>query len=209
MPVSIPKAQAIALGENFLDNPNLGSSDKTGLIPKESASALELLAQAIIDKANENLKIERHHSSGALSESIHATYPEYINGVLTINIMALFYYDFINKGVRGTRGGAGLYSFKNEGTSKKMVSAIAEWLIRSGKSTENVNPKKTPIKLEQRRIEISKMGGAYAKAKSIKMYGIKATGFMDKAISFARQATLNTIGPAFKVDIINALPKKI
>jgi hypothetical protein len=69
--------------------------------------------------------------------------------------------------------------------------------------------KKTYGGLEKKRKSISQLNlgrqVAYAVARSIKQHGIKATGFMDKAVASTSSKVQDRLGNALEVDIINSL----
>lgn len=206
MPQSISKAQAELLSSGFLDT--LGSKPEfNDLDITESLAALILLAGELIEEANSNLQQGGHIGQGKLSDSLKVLNPEYVGKQIQLDIEALFYYQFINKGVRGTQSGGGLYSFKSSFPSRKMVSEIAKWLKTAKKATSNVS---RPVgNLETKRKSISQLNKAYAVARSIKMHGIKATNFFDKAVKVAQSHAKEELGKALKIDIINSLPTNL
>lgn len=202
--MSISKVQAEALAENFLDD--IGS-DQSELQPRETFSEIILLAGEFIEDAQSNLIKANNISSGALSESLQAGEPSVNGSVLSIDVFMNFYGKFINSGVKGTRSGSSKagYSFRNEIVSKKMLAAIAEWIKRAQISTQTVKKYAPYGAHETRRRTISEIDSAYGKARSIKMYGIKATGFLDKAVETTTQKVKDRLGLALKIDIINSI----
>lgn len=197
--------QAKLLAEGFLDG--LGSNDYGDFQPEASVNALIDVAAVLIQNAQRILNSKNKVSSGALSDSIQVQAPQYSNGTITLNIEALYYYQFINKGVKGTRGGAGKYSFKNEMPSRKMVNAISGWIKRGGLSTSSVT--RSVSNLESKNKSIAQFNRAYAVARSIKQKGIRPTRFFDEAVRIAQKYAADVLGAALKVDIINSLPKEI
>lgn len=205
MAQSISQAQAANLG--FLDTVGGG---KEGFVPRETASTMVQLAQDIIDQVAANLDAGGHNSSGALSSSFHMTEPEINGDIITLNIMALDYYDYINKGVRGTKSGMGPYSFKNDNPSLKMVQSISDWAGRSFFSSRNIKVAVTATERKHKAVaSLSKMAKAYAIARSIKQKGIKGSGYLDKAINVAKLTMTDRIGAGLAVDITRTLPKTI
>lgn len=200
--MSISKSQALLLADGLLDD--LGS-DKEGLQPRDTLSELILLAGELVEDAQERLKKDNSNASGHLSESIAILDPVQSGNTVKLDIEMNFYGKFINKGVAGTKSGSGLYKFKYDKPSKKMVEAIKEGIKSAKKKTLNVNPKKTISKNEQKNVSISEIGSAYAAARSIVQKGIKATGFMDLAIDNTEKKVKDRLGAALKIDIINAL----
>lgn len=206
MPISITKAQSSALSEGFLNN--LGSSPEFADLPMdESVKALYQLARYLIEEANNNLDKGGHVSTGELRDSHKVINPEIIGGNITMEIEALARYAFLNKGVRGTKSGNGLYSFKSSYPSQDMVKEIRAWMTRAGISTRNIQ--KSVSKLEKKRKSISEYDNAYAMARSIKMKGIKPTGYFDKAVRSAQTRAKEVLGQALVVDVISALPKDL
>ena len=206
MAQTITQAQKSALSSGFLDT--LGSNPEFSDFPvDETVQALYELAGYLIEQANNNLQKNGNISSGALIDSHKVVNPQFVGGNIQMDIEALAYYAFINKGVRGTKSGNGLYSFKSSFPSQKMVSEIQAWMKRAGISTRNIQ--KSVSKLERKRKSISEIDSAYAMARSIKMKGIKPTGYFDKAVKSAQSKAKETLGQALVVDVINSLPKNL
>jgi hypothetical protein len=126
--MSIAKAQAQALAEGFLDS--IGSSDKSGLRPKETLSELIVLAGELIESAQKNLNASNANHTGKLSESLTAGEPVQNGTAIEMDILMNFYGKFINKGVRGTKSGSSKagYSFKHDIPSTSMVQAMEGYL---------------------------------------------------------------------------------
>lgn len=205
--MSISKSQAELIATNFLDS--LGSG-KEGLVPKETATQLILLAGDLIDKAQENLINSNSNASGKLSSSIEADEPIVDGPTVRIDIAMNYYGEFIDKGVRGTKSGSGQYVFKSDYPPKKMVDSIKNYISTSGKKVYNTNSKKTISKNEQKNSAISQLANmAYATSRSILQHGIKKTGFMTKAIQEVSDESADKFQQAFKIDVINSLPDKL
>lgn len=202
--MSISKQQAKALADGFLDN--IGSS-KSDFQPRNTLSELFLLAGELVEKAQKNLNKANITSTGALSESIIALDPVRNGNVVSVDVMMNFYGQFHNKGVKGTRSGSSRagYSFKNELVSDNMYNAIDKWIKRAKQTTRTVKKYKGYGKHETKRKSISQFDSTYATARSIKMYGIKPTGFMDKAIADTEAKIQKRLGDALVVDIIDGL----
>ncbi len=203
MATSIRQAQADLLNSGDLDK--LGADFEL----TETEDALILAAAYLVEQAQNELSKGGHVSSGELSDSIVANDPKESAGRVSIDVEALFYYQFINKGVRGLKGGSGQYSFKTAYPSKDMVASIEKWMKRSGKASTNVNKKHTISANEAKNVSVSELDAAYAVAKSIKTKGIKASHFFDKAIELAENYVQSELGKSFTADIINALPESI
>lgn len=206
MAQTISQAQRSAISEGFLDN--LGSSrDSDGLKTDHIVDALGEIAGILLDETNKNLDKGGHNSSGALASSFTVVDPTVRGKVLSLDIEALQYYQFLNNGVKGTKSGNGRYAFKNPYPSKKMVKEIGDWMKRAGMSTRNI--KKSVSKQESKQSSVAQLNAAYAVARSIKQKGIKGTGFFDKAVQTANQKTKEILGKALKIDIINSLPTNL
>lgn len=209
MDQTIGQAQAAALADGFLGS--LGSSKDAEFVPEASLTALINLAAILITNVHINLQQSNQVSSGKLSDSFKVQNPTGTPKAITLKIEAASYYDFQNKGVRGTRGGSsgGNYSFKNESPSKDMVKAIEDWMKRGGMSTAIVPKQHTLTGHESKQKSISELNSAYGVARKIKIKGIKGTGYFDKAVKIAQQYAQEVLGKGLVVDIINALPKKL
>jgi hypothetical protein len=207
MAQTISSAQSNAISSGFLDT--LGSND--GFEPTETLSALIELAAKLIETAQNNLQQSSQISSGALSDSFKVNDPDKKGKVITLNVEAAEYYDYVNKGVRGTAGGnsTGGYAFKNNFPSTDMVNSISAWLKRAGKASTLVNKSKSTSKLEVKNKTISEFDSAYATARGIKIHGIKGSGYFDKAINVAKAYAASELGAALRIDIINSLPNKL
>ena len=202
--MSISKAQAAALAEGFLDD--IGTS-KDVFRPKELYTELFLLVGELIANAQDNLNHANITNTGKLSESIIADEPIQNGAILRVDVLMNFYGQFHNKGVKGTRSGQSTagYSFKNEVVSRKMYQAIADWIKRAGLTTRTVNKYSGHGAHETKRKTIAGYDSAYAVARSIKMKGLKPTGFLDKAIADTSAKIEQRLGAALVVDVIDGL----
>lgn len=206
MAEGISKSQAKVLASGFLDS--LGNSPEfSDFIPDESLTALINVAALLIQEAGKNLHQSGHVSSGKLIDSLRALDPEYVGRHIAVDIEALFYYQFLNKGVKGTKGGSGQYSFRSSIPSRKMVESIRGWLQKAGASSFNI--KKSVSNLERKNKSISQFDKAYAVARAIKMKGIRANSFFDKAVQIAKGYAAYELGKSLAVDVINSLPTKL
>lgn len=207
MAQSISSAQSAFLKSGQISN--FGSSKD--FEPRESLSALIQLAAMIIENAQSNLQSAGQVSSGALSDSFKSTDPIEKGNAIYIQISALDYYDFQNKGVKGTKGGSssGGYAFKNSFPSQAMVSAIDKWIKHGHAVTRNTSKKHSISKNESKNAAISDMDNAYMVARSIKIKGIKGSGYFDKAVKLAQAYAKDILGKALLIDVVNAIPNKI
>jgi hypothetical protein len=205
--MSIAKAQAQALAEGFLDS--LGSSDKSGLRPKETLSELIVLAGELIEDAQKNLNASNANHTGKLSESLIAGEPVQNGTAVELDIMMNFYGQFVNKGVKGTKAGSSTagYSFKHDIPSTSMVQAMASYLKGAASRVSNADVKKYGAhkRGEKKNLSLSKIDSAFAMARSIKQHGIKPTGFLDKAIATTRNKISDRLGAALRIDIISSI----
>ncbi len=200
--MSINKAQAKALADGFLDN--IGSG-KDGLVPRETLSEIFLIAGEFIEEAQDNLNRTNSNASGNLSRSLAIVNPT----AKGLDIEMDFYGQFVNKGVKGTKSGSGLYAFKGDIPGSKMIKSIEQWIKRGKRSSRNVNKKKTTSANEKKNKSISEIDNAFAVARSVMQKGIKATGFIDKAAATTAKKMSDRIGEAFSIDVKNSLPPTI
>lgn len=206
--MSISKAQAAALADKFLDD--IGTDDKAGLRPKETFAEAVLLAGELIEDAQQNLNSSNNIASGNLSASLIAHDPYKVGATMQVDVYMNFYGRFINKGVKGTRSGSSSagYAFKNEVVSKKMYKAISDWLTRGKISTMSVKKYTGHGKHETKQKGLGVLAEAdkaYAVARSIKMKGIRGTGFLDKAVTSTTKKVADRLGAALRIDVINSL----
>jgi hypothetical protein len=200
--MSISKAQAEALADGFLDD--IGTEE--GLQPRETIAELLLLAGNLIDLAQKNLDKTHSNASGKLSESIVAREPITAPGLMQIDIEMNYYGQFINKGVRGTKGGSGLYSFKKDMPGEKMVDSIKKYMKDARSKIRSV---KVHIGYESKNKSVAEASNAFAMARSILQKGIKPVYFMDKAIAEIDKTITEQLGDALAIDVLNSLPDEL
>lgn len=200
--MSISKSQAAALAEGFLNN--IGSENE-GLQPRKTITELFLLAGELIESAQKNLNATNSNASGKLSKSLELNNPKQSNGTVSVDVLMSFYGQFLDAGVKGTKSGHGKYRFKSSFPSRKMVEALRKSIGRAWRSTTNVNRSKSISANEIKNSNISAIAKAYGAGRNIKMYGIKATNFMDKAIITTASKVSERLGNAFEVDILNSI----
>lgn len=202
--MSINRSQAKAIADGFLDS--LGS-DKEDFQPKETLSTMLQLAAGLAEKAQRNLNRSNSVASGALSESIEVQEPIIEGNSIRIDVTMLLYGQYIDKGVKGIESGSGEFSFKSAYPSQSMVKEVAQWIKRGKLKSTNV--KKPISRFETKNKTISQYASAYAVARSIKLHGIRKTGFMSKAISETNVIAKVELGRALVVDVSNSLPKNL
>lgn len=172
-----------------------------------------LAAANFILQVQENLNQAGKIDTGTLASDIEKGEITNSGGVYSIDVgyakgsKASKYYDFVNKGVKGTRSGTpadSSYSFRSDMPGPSMTSAIAGWYRRHASYGRKETQKKNLSAVQRKRKKLSKMVDAnkrlrslaFATAVNIKRRGLKKTGFFDKAIQ-------SSFGP----DFVKALAK--
>ena len=117
-----------------------------------------------------------------------------------------FYGQFINKGVKGTKSGSGLYAFKNDKPGSKMVKALSKYIKSASSKIGSVKHK---IGYEVKNTAVAAASNSYAVARAVKQHGIKATYFMDKAIADTDKKVSDRLGDALSIDVLNSLPDNL
>ena len=207
MATSISKAQGQALADGFFDT--LGSS-KDELRANNSLGELIVLAGGLVTNAQANLNKSDRVATGALSESLKVLNPEKVGTLIQVDVEAFYYFKFVDAGVAGNKSGSSTkgYRFKDK---MPPISAIRKWVIREGlKAKTNVGGR--PItKREARRKSITDTSNqtAFIISKGIQIYGLKTTNFFVKAVRSTQSKSRQVFGKAFKLDIINSLPKTL
>jgi hypothetical protein len=187
--VSITKEQIQALRDNFIQSLG-GSFDKVkdGDLPILEET-LALYGQAFNDKIVEILDKENITSSGRLAEPALPIITKFGTGyILSLGYEpgseASKYYDFVNKGVKGTKNEKAdnktPYAFK--GNKKAIpVSSIEKWLGYNKLKSVSVK-KYTKLGTEAKAIE-GKKSLAFLIARSIHRKGLKSTRYFDRAVA--------------------------
>jgi hypothetical protein len=187
--VSITKAQIQALREGFIQS--IGDS-YTKVKPGELPILEETLAkygQAFNDKIVELLDKDNITSSGKLAEPALPIITKFGTGyILSLGYdkgsAASKYYDFVNKGVKGTKNlkadGKTPYSFKS-GKKAVPVSSIEKWLGYNKLKSVSVKKYKK-LGTESKAID-GKKSLAWAIAKSIHTKGLSSTHYFDRAVA--------------------------
>jgi len=124
---TIQQAQRKALDSGFLDNFGTG---RTNVRLNTLEAMLALYAEEFIKEANDNLNKDNSVASGKLGDSIEFRIKE-SNTATTMELLALDYYDFVNRGVRGVKGSKNTtspYRFKTITPSRSHVEAIRKWI---------------------------------------------------------------------------------
>lgn len=188
--MSISKAQIEALRNGFLQS--IGDTGfnvvKPGDLPVVERT-LALYGKAFNDTLVKILDQENITSSGRLAEPALPIITKFGTGyVLSVGYQqgseASKYYDFVNKGVKGTSNvkadAKSPYSFK---PNKKAVpiSSIEKWLGYNKLKSVSVK-KYTKLGTETKAIE-GKKSLAFLIARSIHKKGIKSTKYFDRAVA--------------------------
>jgi hypothetical protein len=187
--VSISKAQIQALRDNFIQSLG-GSFDKYkgGELPVLE-DTLALYGKAFNDRVTQILDSENITSSGRLAEPALPIITKFGTGyILSLGYEpgseASKYYDFVNKGVKGTKNekadGKTPYTFK--GNKKAVpVSSIEKWL--SYNKLKSVSVKRyTKLGTEAKAID-GKKSLAFLIARSIHRKGLRSTHYFDRAVA--------------------------
>ena len=187
--MSISKAQIEALRSGFIQSLG-GSFDKykPGELPVLE-DTLALYGKAFNDKITEILDKENITSSGRLAEPALPIIKKFGTGyILSLGYEpgseASKYYDFVNKGVKGTKNEKAdnktPYAFK--GNKKAVpVSSIEKWLGYNKLKSVSIK-KYTKLGTEAKAIE-GKKSLAFLIARSIHRKGLKSTRYFDRAVA--------------------------
>jgi hypothetical protein len=187
--VSISKAQIQALRDSFIQSLG-GSFDKykPGELPVLE-DTLALYGKAFNDRVTQILDSENITSSGRLAEPALPIITKFGTGyILSLGYEpgseASKYYDFVNKGVKGTKNEKAdnktPYAFK--GNKKAVpVSSIEKWLGYNKLKSVSVK-KYTKLGTEAKAIE-GKKSLAFLIARSIHRKGLKSTRYFDRAVA--------------------------
>jgi hypothetical protein len=204
------KAQAEAIKDGFIAS--LG-----GKFDKLDRDDLPLLERILFDigvefttKAKENLRKSKAIATGQLFDlSVPQVYQNAFGGYTLevgypIGSKADKYYDYVNKGVRGTdnnRQNAGTpYTFKSNKKSIP-VKPIQDWLKLNKSRTSSVS-KYSKLGIERKAIK-DKKSLAFAIAKGIHRNGLKATRYFDDALKILKDKDfLDALAVALQGDIV-------
>ena len=205
MAVSMAQAQSALLNTGFLDT--LGQNrDDVGVSLSATDAAVIRAAARFVQDARDNLIKADRVSSGQLEKSIVPRVKQWENGVNIIQIMVADYYKFVDRGVKGLKGGNSLsgYQFRTANPSKKMVAAIEAW-IRHEKLTFR-NTKKAVSPREHKRQSVAQLSNsaAYMVARSIKRKGLKPSRFWTDAIEELEKDIATGVASALRIDVIES-----
>ena len=204
--MSISEAQAKAIGDEFLNKfGNEAYGSKTELPTIEYL--LGLYGGEFIKEAQKNLKLSNSIASGNINDIIARVTKFGTTYTLSLGYPesdpASKYWDFINKGVKGTKNikadSSTPYKF-NPSKKSVPISSIEKWLSYNKLKTVSVKPYKK-LGQETKAID-SKKSLAYVIASSIHRKGIKSTHYFDNAEKYVFDKSFITVmETAFGKDI--------
>ncbi len=187
--MSISRAQIEALRENFIQSLgggfNIVNPNELPILER----VLAIYGEAFNNRLTEILDNENITSSGKLADPAQPIITKFGTGyVLSLGYEpgseASKYYDFVNKGVKGTKNvkadSKTPYAFK---TNKKAVpvSQIEKWLSYNKLKSVSVS-RYTRLGTERKGIEGNK-SLAFLIARSIHRKGLKSTHYFDRAVA--------------------------
>jgi hypothetical protein len=182
--MSISKAQALALGDGFLNS--LGQERmKEGELPVVEALLAQFGGEFVISAQNK-LIANKNIASGDIKD-IRTSFVKYgTTYTLSLgypkNEPASKYWKFVNKGVKGTRNEKADNNtpYKFSPSKKSIPIAVAQRMIDSGKKkTTSVKPYRK-LGVETKAIE-DKKSLAFLIARSIHRRGLSSTHYFDNA----------------------------
>jgi hypothetical protein len=202
MAQSIAQAQAALLaGGNY----STGESRAAiGDELKATDSAVIRAAARFVEDAQNNLRKTDRISTGFLQDSIKPKVKEWGNGINIIQIMVADYYKFVDRGVKGLKGGNSLsnYQFKFANPSKKMVDALEKWVKKEGIKFRNTKVAVTTREQKRAKITSVSRSTAYMIGKSIKRKGLKPTRFWTDALAELEKDIATNVADALKIDVV-------
>ena len=182
--MSITKAQALALGDGFLNT--IGEQPmKSNDLPTVERLLKDFGAAFILD-AQKNLRANNSIASGAINDIKMFLTKFGTSYTLSIGYpksdAASKYWDFVNKGVKGTKNikadSKTPYKF-NPAKKSIPISAVQGWLGYNKLKTTAVKPYRK-LGVEAKAID-AKKSLAYVVARSIHRKGIRSTHYFDNA----------------------------
>lgn len=196
--MSIGKAQARALAEGFL---NSVGNEPGEFKPVECITEAITIASEFAQLAANNCPVHQ----GKLAASIAVEQPEEIGNSISVSITMFKYGMFVDKGVKGTKGGTGKFAFKYDMPSKSMVRAFMEYIKSARLSTANIGGHSVSHH-ESKNSSIAKAQSAFAMARSVKQHGIKPVNFIAKAAQTIESKYNVVMQDALTKDLYNSLP---
>ena len=197
MPSSISASQKANL--DYLDQLGEGLEG----LEEVQGNALEKAGQIFLDILSD--KIDKYKPNLVNSGNLQTKGRLQIVDDKRVDIYLPYYYDYVNKGVKGVQSQKNApnspYSFKHYGMSEDGRKNIKD-LIRRGKAMVQI--KQAPVGREKRgkSLEDQKVDTLIY---NIKKYGIKKRPYFDEAVAEAKVEISRTILQGYKGEIINIL----
>ena len=197
MPSSISASQKANL--DYLDQLGEGLEG----LEEVQGNTLEKAGQIFLDILSD--KIDKYKPALVSSGDLQKNGRLQIVDNKRVDIYLPYYYDYVNKGVKGVQSQNNApnspYSFKNYGMSADGRKNIKD-LIRRGKAMVKI--KQAPVGREKRgkSLEDQKVDTLIY---NIKKYGIKKRPYFDEAVAEAKVEISKTILQKYKGEIINIL----
>jgi hypothetical protein len=182
--MSITKAQALAIGEGFLNT--IGEQPmKPNNLPVAERLLIDFGAEFIL-QAQKNLRANNSIASGAINDI--RMYITKFGTTYTLSIgypknePASKYWDFVNQGVKGTKNikadAKTPYKF-NPAKKSIPISSVEKWLGYNKLKAVSVKPYRK-LGVESKAVD-TKKSLAYVVARSIHRKGIRSTHYFDNA----------------------------
>jgi alanyl-tRNA synthetase len=167
------------------------------------------MAGYLISEAQNNLNNDGTNTTGDLESSMSISDLDISGQLMSVDVLILDRYKFINDGVKGVEGGTGKYQFKTIRPTVEMVRSIKSWLRKRGaratkyKAISRTERKDKRIKKMKTEAE-SQTSLAWAVATSVKKKGIKPTKFFTKAVRATEKKFREEMAKGIKLDIIES-----
>lgn len=187
-----------------------GTTDRGDSIQlSNTARVLVDMAAYLISEAQNNLNNDGTNTTGDLESSMSISDLDISGQLMSVDVLILDRYKFINDGVKGVEGGTGKYQFKTIRPTVEMVRSIKSWLRKRGaratkyKAISRTERKDKRIKKMKTEAE-SQTSLAWAVATSVKKKGIKPTKFFTKAVRATEKKFREEMAKGIKLDIIES-----
>lgn len=187
-----------------------GTTDRGDSIKlANTARVLVDMAGYLISEAQNNLNNDGTNTTGDLESSMSISDLDISGQRMSVDVLILDRYKFINDGVKGVEGGTGKYQFKTIRPTVEMVRSIKSWLRKRGaratkyKAISRTERKDKRIKKMKTEAD-SQTSLAWAAATSVKKKGIKPTKFFTKAVRATEKKFKEEMAKGIKLDIIES-----
>lgn len=167
--------------------------------------ALTDAAAFLIVKITENIKKYQLVNTGGLSSNIK----QELVGTNQVNIKMPYYYDFLNKGVKGAKSKQpnSPYSFKDSFSMSPAGRKSIKSLIDNGRAKVSVVTPGKEVGLERKRRSVADMK-LDTLIYAIKSGGIKKRPFLDEALAENGDEVAAIISKAFAKEVILSIKPK-